>query len=53
MLNIEVAASQVASGRALAPIAQRIRETLSTVNNLQRLAAHLHSIAYEKSPQRI
>jgi hypothetical protein len=53
MLNIEIAASHVASGRALGQIAHRIRETVSTVNNSQRLAAHLHSVAYEKSPQRI
>ncbi|KAF2640318.1 transferase family protein [Massarina eburnea CBS 473.64] len=53
MLNIEMAASHVASGRALGEVAHRIRETVSTVNDPQRLAAHLHSIAYEKSPQRI
>lgn len=53
MLNVEMAASHVASGRTLRPIANRIRETISTVNDSQRLAAHLHSIAYEKSPQRI
>ncbi|KAJ6281439.1 transferase family-domain-containing protein [Bipolaris maydis] len=52
MLNIESTASQVAS-TSLGKIAQRIRETLMTVNDEQRLAAHLHSIAYEKSPQRI
>ena len=53
MLNIEMAASHVASGRELGRIAHRIRETLSIVNDSQRLGAHLHSIAYEKSPQRI
>jgi hypothetical protein len=53
MLNIEMAASQVASGASLGSIAHRIRETVSTVNNPQRLASHLHSIAYEESPQRI
>jgi hypothetical protein len=53
MLNIEMSASVVASGKSLGSIARRIRETVSTVNNPQRLAAHLHSIAYEKSPQRI
>jgi hypothetical protein len=53
MLNIEISASNVASGKSLGSIARRIRETVSTVNNPQRLAAHLHSIAYEKSPQRI
>jgi hypothetical protein len=53
MLNIEMAASRVASGAALGPIASCIRETIATVNDAQPLAAHLHSIAYEKSPQRI
>lgn len=53
MLNIEMTASEVTSGRALGLIAHRIRETVSRVNDSQRLAAHLHSIAYEKSPQRI
>jgi hypothetical protein len=54
MLNIEMVASHVASGiAALGPIANRIRETVAAVNNPQSLAAHLHSIAYEKSPQRI
>ena len=53
MLNIEMAASDVASAKSLGQIARRIRETVSTVNVPQKLAAHLHSIAYEKSPQRI
>lgn len=52
MMNIESTASQVAK-TSLGQIAKRIRETLSTVNDAQRVAAHLHSIAYEKSPQRI
>ncbi|EMD67086.1 hypothetical protein GGP41_007019 [Bipolaris sorokiniana] len=52
MLNIESTASQVAT-TSFGQTAQRIRETLTTVNDAQRLAAHLHSIAYEKSPQRI
>jgi hypothetical protein len=53
MLNIEMAASDVASPQTLRQIAHRIRETVLTVNAPQQLAAHLHSIAYEKSPQRI
>lgn len=53
MLTIEMPASEVASGVALPSIAQRIRETISTVNDPQRLASHLHSIAFEASPQRI
>jgi len=53
MLNIEMAASEVASPQTLGQTAQRIRETVLTVNRPYQLAAHLHSIAYEKSPQRI
>jgi hypothetical protein len=53
MLNIEMSASDVASEQSLGSIARRIRETVMTVSNPKRLAAHLHSIAYEKSPQRI
>jgi hypothetical protein len=55
MLNIEIPASAVASAssKALGAVAHRIRSTLSTVNDPQRLAAHLHSIAFETSPQRI
>lgn len=53
MLSIEVTASYVTSVIALGSIAHHIRETLSTVNDAQRLVAHLHSIAYEKSLQRI
>jgi hypothetical protein len=53
MLNIEKAASEVASGDAIRAVSQLVRETVSAVNNRQRLAAHLHSIAYEKSPQRL
>lgn len=53
MLNIEMTASYVASNNALGSVARRIREMISTVNNPQQLAAHLHSVAFEKSPQRI
>jgi hypothetical protein len=53
MLNIEMAASDVATPQTLGQIAHRIRETVLTVNRPYQLTAHLHSIAYEKSPQRI
>ena len=53
MMNIEMAASDVASAQTLGNIARRIRETVTTVNVPERLTNHLHSIAYEKSPQRI
>ncbi|PWY92546.1 hypothetical protein BO70DRAFT_357672 [Aspergillus heteromorphus CBS 117.55] len=38
---------------ALPPIAQRIRQTLTRVRDPTLLAAHLHRLAYESSPQRI
>ncbi|KAJ1329695.1 shikimate O-hydroxycinnamoyltransferase [Microdochium nivale] len=39
---------------ALSNVAQYIRATIASVTaNSEALAAHLHSIAYEKSPQRI
>lgn len=53
MLNIEMSASDASSSQALGQIARRIRETVLAVNDPQQLAAHLHTIAYEKSPQRI
>ncbi|KAM5475066.1 hypothetical protein MauCBS54593_001538 [Microsporum audouinii] len=62
MINIElpvvaVTATLKSSGNAntpvLQPIAQHIRQTISQVNQPALLAAHLHSLAYEDSPQRI
>lgn len=37
----------------LEPIARRIRETIHQASNASLLAAHLHSVAFEKTPQRI
>ena len=59
MMNVEMAGAEVSAtedGRAtgnLGPIALCIRETIATVSNPANLATHLHSVAYEKSPQRI
>lgn len=53
MLNIEMPASHVASGTSLGATANRIRETIATVNTAEPIGAHLHSVAYETSPQRI
>lgn len=41
------------SASNLNPVARRIRETIDAVSRPDALAAHLHSVAYEKSPQRI
>lgn len=52
MVNVEMTGSNVAGGGA-SKIATRIRETLIETSNSANLAAHLHSVAYEKSPQRL
>lgn len=38
---------------ALAPLARGIRKTLDRMSRTEAVAAHLHTVAYEKSPQRI
>ncbi|KAK2752232.1 transferase family protein [Colletotrichum kahawae] len=59
MMNVELPGSEVcheqpgnATG-AIGTIARKVRETISTVSSPPSLADHLHSAAYEKSPQRI
>jgi hypothetical protein len=52
MVNIEMAGSDVAGGGE-SKIVRRIRETLIETSNPANLAAHPHSVAYEKSPQRL
>ena len=59
MMNVELQGSEVGYEQssdatpAMVPIARKIRQTISTVSNPANLADHLHSAAYEKSPQRI
>ncbi|KAI9166506.1 transferase [Paramyrothecium foliicola] len=62
MINIELPSNLVLpttpgddSGNtsSLGPVAQKIRETLSEMGKAENLKAHLHSLAFEKSPQRI
>lgn len=59
MMNVEMTGAEVGTAEAgaptakLGPLVQRIRETVATVSHPANLAAHLHSVAYEKSPQRI
>ncbi|RAK99864.1 transferase family protein [Aspergillus ibericus CBS 121593] len=61
MVNVEMTGADVTTtaqsdGKetaVLPPIAQRIRQTLSRVRDPVLLAAHLHRLAYEVSPQRI
>lgn len=62
MVNVEMpgaeltavpAATNIDEAGSLQKIAQRVRETISKVGQPADLSAHLHSVAYEKSPQRI
>ncbi|KAF5851700.1 hypothetical protein GGP41_000416 [Bipolaris sorokiniana] len=59
MMKVELPGSEVGSEQssnataAMVPIARKIRHTISTVSDPANLADHLHSAAYEKSPQRI
>ncbi len=59
MMNVELPGSEVGyeqssnTTAAMVPIARKIRHTISTVSDPANLADHLHSAAYEKSPQRI
>jgi hypothetical protein len=59
MMNIELPGSEVGCEQtsnataAMVAITRKIRHTISTVSDPANLADHLHSAAYEKSPQRI
>ncbi|KAJ5133368.1 uncharacterized protein N7443_005001 [Penicillium atrosanguineum] len=56
MLNVEMSGIQLASpsqDNQLRNIAQQIRETINKMSNPTALGVHLHSIAFEKTPQRI
>ena len=59
MMKVELPGSKVGyeetdnATAAKAPIAQKIRQTISTVSDPANLADHIYSVAYEKSPQRI
>ncbi|MBE3046642.1 hypothetical protein IMZ48_29755, partial [Candidatus Bathyarchaeota archaeon] len=52
MMNIELPGTTAGSS-ALQPIASLICETIAKVGDPGILAAHLHNLPYEKSPQRI
>ncbi|KAM5350257.1 hypothetical protein ACJ41O_006762 [Fusarium nematophilum] len=53
MMNVELSASDVADPSNLSRVATQIRETLKRIVDPSNLAAHLHGLAYEDSPQRI
>ncbi|KAH7127757.1 transferase family protein, partial [Dactylonectria estremocensis] len=62
MMNVEMPGVEVAATTGsrhdsetvlLSPIAQRVRDTIRRIGEPAHLAAHLHRLAYEKSPQRV
>ncbi|KAF5962452.1 hydroxycinnamoyl-Coenzyme A shikimate/quinate hydroxycinnamoyltransferase [Fusarium bulbicola] len=53
MMNIELPACEVANPSSITQVAAQVRNTLKTISEHSNLAAHLHSLAFEKSPQRI
>ncbi|KAK2690438.1 hypothetical protein QWA68_011232 [Fusarium oxysporum] len=53
MMNIELPASEVTNPSSISTVATQVRNTLKTISDPSNMAAHLHSLAFEKSPQRI
>lgn len=50
LVNVELSGRTASS--SLAPVAQKIRETISSVRPSD-LSAHLHAVSFEKTPQRL
>ncbi|KAM0201865.1 hypothetical protein ACHAPI_001921 [Fusarium lateritium] len=53
MMNVELPASKVSDSSNLTEVATQVRTTLKKVADPTNLAAHLHGVAFEKTPQRI
>ncbi|KAG9198177.1 hypothetical protein G6514_010393 [Epicoccum nigrum] len=59
MMKVELPGSKVGceqsdtTTRAMFPVARKIRQSISIISDPANLADHIHSVAYEKSPQRI
>ncbi|KAF4996300.1 hypothetical protein FGRMN_4551 [Fusarium graminum] len=53
MMSVELPGSEVSDSSNLAQVATQVRTTLKQIADPSNLAAHLHSVAFEKSPQRI
>lgn len=59
MINVEMPGTEAClteEGKPtglLAPIAKKVRETIVTTSNRDNLSAHLHTVAFEGSPQRL
>ncbi|KAF4339889.1 hydroxycinnamoyl-Coenzyme A shikimate quinate hydroxycinnamoyltransferase [Fusarium beomiforme] len=53
MMNIELPASEVVNPSNTTNVATQVRNTLKTIADPLNMAAHLHSLAFQTSPQRI
>ncbi|KAF5675448.1 hydroxycinnamoyl-CoA shikimate quinate hydroxycinnamoyltransferase [Fusarium circinatum] len=53
MMNIKLPACEVANPSSITQVAAQVRNTLKTISEPSNMAAYLHSLAFEKSPQRI
>lgn len=53
MTGVELASPDISEKDQKLAIARRIRSTVNRVSDKAALGAHLHSVAYEKTPQRI
>ncbi|KAL4897808.1 transferase family-domain-containing protein [Aspergillus ambiguus] len=53
MVDVDMPGETVATVAALRPLALRIRNAVRRVSDPALLAAHLHSVAFESTPQRI
>lgn len=53
MMNIELPGSQVCDTEKFSNVALQVRNTLRQIVEPSNMAAHLHSVAYELSPQRL
>ncbi|KAF5675842.1 hydroxycinnamoyl-CoA shikimate quinate hydroxycinnamoyltransferase [Fusarium heterosporum] len=53
MMSVELPGSEVSDSSNLTQVATQVRTTLKQIADPLNLAAHLHSVAFEKSPQRI
>ncbi|KAK3325988.1 transferase family protein [Apodospora peruviana] len=53
LMNAEMTGAEVAREGGISLVARCLRETIIKMSDKAGLAAHLHSVAFEKSPQRI
>ncbi|KAJ5599665.1 transferase family protein [Penicillium hetheringtonii] len=53
MIGKELASTDIPEDKQNTAVAQCIRKTINQINRPEAIAAHIHSVAFEKAPQRI